>query len=94
MPKAAISAVQRGVNSTPPTLAPLKAMLIALGRSLSNQGETSALSAAPLVADQPSALSSSAGTRCHGSAALAHATAPAPANMAPAMVTGPMPKRR
>ena len=50
----------------PPTLAPLNAMLIAFGRSRSNQGATMALSAAPLVAAQPAPLSIKAGTSCHG----------------------------
>ena len=94
IPSAAISTVHSGVNRTPPTLAPLNAMLIALGLSLSNHGDTRAFNAAPLVADQPSALSSNAGTRCHGSAAFAQAMAPTPANTAPAIVTRAMPKRR
>src|SRR6266849_5574299 len=75
-PTPAISAVHSGVNNRPPMLAPLKAVLIAFGRSASNHGATMALSAAPLMAAHPAPLSSSAGTSCQACCALAQAMAP------------------
>ena len=75
-------------------LAPLNAMLMAFGRSRSNQGATIRLSAAPLIADQPTPLSSNAGTSSQICGAPVQATAPAAAQMAPAMVTEATPKRR
>ena len=86
-PPSAINAVHSGVNSRPPMLAPLKAMLIAFGRSRSNHGATMALSAAPLIAAQPAPLSSSAGTSCQVCCAFVQAMAPAAASTAPPMVT-------
>ena len=56
------------VNSTPPKLAPLKAMDSAAPRRRSNQGATMALIATPLVSAQPSAVSNAAGTICQGAA--------------------------
>ena len=93
-PTPAINAVHSGTKTIPPTLAPLKAVLIAFGRSRSNHGATMALSAAPLIADHPAPLRISAGTSCQACWAFAQARAPAPASTTPAQVTRPTPKRR
>ena len=93
-PQAAISAAQNGVNSTPPKLAPLKAMDSAAPRRRSNQGATMALIATPLVSAQPSAVSSAAGTICQGAVAWPQARAPAAQASSPARVTATSPNRR
>ena len=86
-PPSAINADHNGANNRLPTLAPLKAMLIALGRSRSNHGATMALRAAPLMAAHPAPLNNSAGTSCQACRALVQAMAPAAASSAPTMVT-------
>src|SRR5256885_14728101 len=51
-----INQTHSGTNSTPPTLAPLNASAIAIGRSRSNHFATMAFNAAPLVMAQPAPL--------------------------------------
>ena len=92
-PNEAISTAQSGTNRIPPMEAPLKASASAAGRLRSNQGATSALIAAPLVTDQPAAVSSAAGSRSHGAGARAQPMAPSAASRIPPRVTATGPKR-
>jgi hypothetical protein len=83
-----------GTNSTPPTLAPLNASAIAIGRSRSNHLATSAFSAAPLVMAQPAPLGIAAANNCHGSRELDHNIRPAAVRTAPRKVVLAIPSRR
>lgn len=93
-PSRAISSAHSGANSTPPTLAPLKAIESAAGRFLSNHGATIALIAAPLVSAQPAPLGNAARNSSHGDGDRAHATTPAQASTPPMRVASASPKRR
>jgi hypothetical protein len=93
-PAQPISTTQSGESTTPPMLAPLKAVPSAAGRCRANHGATIALIAAAPVAAQPAPDSSVAANNCQGCSASAQPSTPAAALTAPARVTATRPKRR
>jgi hypothetical protein len=60
-PSAPISGISSGATITPPSVAPLNAMLTARPRRRSHHGARMMLMAAPLIAPQPSAMTTKAG---------------------------------
>jgi hypothetical protein len=93
-PSSSINATQSGMKMMPPTLAPLKARLIAKPRRRLNQGVSRALIAALLVADHPAAVNAAAAKSCHGASAQAQPSVPAEKARTPARVVAARPKRR
>src|SRR5947208_17102924 len=65
-PRAAMRVAHSGTMTTPPAAAPFIAMLTARPRFRSNQGATSVLMAAPLVAAHPTAITPKATNNCLG----------------------------
>src|SRR5262249_9482093 len=93
-PTSPIAATHSGEKITPPTLDPLYAHDRAAGRRRTNQGATSALTAAPLIVPQPHPLTTLAANSCHGCPATAQQTMPPASAADPKLVTRGNPKRR
>ena len=75
-PSAPIAITHSGEKMTPPMLPPLYAIASAAGRVRTNQGETSILMAAALIAPQPAPLSKVDAKSCQGAAATAQPKTP------------------
>ena len=92
-PMASMSRMSAGAMTTPPSVAPLNAMLTARPRRRSNHGATMMLSAAPLIAPQPTAMTRNTGKSCQGRVAAPSAATPVAIARLPIMITTRGPNR-